>query len=436
MKLTRAGNISFRDRGPDAGVRQKGYPKEANGVSERLFSWGTIFVFCLLIFPLLTVSTPPDDFGLTSATEGIFVSYGQYAEAAIVISIISINAIANITSYVQVVEKNVLAAVFTGLQLMILAASLATGNLLAAGYAVLFLAHTIYFSLFWTLSPDARQFVWKSIRLIVVVFLAIASALYWPPNGRYMGGIHPNNFSQLLILLACLAFYPKLSIRWTVGLLLIAISYAMAISSRYALLAIFVTAAFATFIRVGRIGNVRIIIAPLIAAILGIMGFLFKDSISSLFLLQDSDRGLASGMSGRTDLWSYALPQLVQHPFLGFGFKDRSAYVGTHNGLIDILLQVGLPTGIMLLAFVAYKIFASMRDSISLATTAIGDDVALATMFSIQAVVSAFFQPQLFNFGDVQGIAVLLGLTCLAAPRRIKTPRKGYSLSKRPFQRP
>lgn len=78
--------------------------------------------------------------------------------------------------------------------------------------------------------------------------------------------------------------------------------------------------------------------------------------IANMFLLNDSYRGINSGMSGRTERWLYALYQWLHHDFwLGIGYGESIHYLGfsADNAYITILVELGF-IGLVLYMFILF----------------------------------------------------------------------------------
>jgi O-antigen ligase len=80
---------------------------------------------------------------------------------------------------------------------------------------------------------------------------------------------------------------------------------------------------------------------------IGRMGSFLNDFLS----LSSSQRGLKSGLSGRTSIWDIALRLLRTHNrwLFGFGYRAGDRMVGTiDNGYVQLLFESGLIAGLMI----------------------------------------------------------------------------------------
>jgi O-antigen ligase len=75
------------------------------------------------------------------------------------------------------------------------------------------------------------------------------------------------------------------------------------------------------------------------------------DYVSDFLALTSSQRGLKSGLSGRTNIWEIAFRLLRMHNrwLFGFGYRAGDRMVGTiDNGYIQLLFESGLIAGLMI----------------------------------------------------------------------------------------
>ncbi len=66
-------------------------------------------------------------------------------------------------------------------------------------------------------------------------------------------------------------------------------------------------------------------------------------SLGAFFQLDDPDRGLSTGATGRTEVWKIAWNLFLQNPILGVGFRAHEKYPGlsasSHNGYLALLVE-------------------------------------------------------------------------------------------------
>jgi O-antigen ligase len=231
------------------------------------------------------------------------------------------------------------------------------------------------------------------------------------PQDRWVGGIHPNIFSQASIIVAFSGIMilsgPKKALAILVALLI-----AYIVDSRYALATVlilffgdfllnFIWTKPRTLIAIG-----SVIVLTIVVVYLQTSNHFFTEA----FAIYDQDRGLSSGFTGRDYNWSFFLPQLSEHPFFGYGFRNRLAFIGPHNGFMQYILENGLVISIPFLSALFFilisNISAFSRSLSDRAFQAHEGRVVLLTLLAI--FFGANIQPQLLSFGDEFGPLTLL----------------------------
>lgn len=242
---------------------------------------------------------------------------------------------------------------------------------------------------------------------VLALFILLAYALHGPPAGRWLGGIHPNVFAASCVALVGLSFFGP---RWWSDLaLFIALAASLGVSSRYAMLVCILLYCLVWSFNIRHMGPLRLLF--LIAMPMSLFfDFLIRAEgsvLSNALQLQDAARGLASGISGRDGHWAYFLPQFLEHPLLGYGFRNRAAYIGAHNGFLDICLQMGLIGAAPFFLFWLMRLGRLFKDAAATPKTEFrGRQFALLLGLSLGAQL----QPQFINFGDPFGMMVIFCL--------------------------
>lgn len=241
----------------------------------------------------------------------------------------------------------------------------------------------------------------------LVGFIALAYLLLGPPDNRWLGGIHPNIFGASCVAAFSLSLFGPPW--WRDFTLVVVLAAAVSISSRYAMVTcimIYLSYSALNWRAIGRI-RLTIITALTLFAALSLTFDLEKSIIGGALKLSDSSRGLESGASGRDRHWNLFLPQLLDSPLYGFGFRNRGSYFGAHNGFLDIFLQTGLIGGLLFLTHYFIRIATLFKEALALP-----QGVERGKLFSILLGISvgALFQPQLFSFGDPFGITAMICL--------------------------
>ena len=94
---------------------------------------------------------------------------------------------------------------------------------------------------------------------------------------------------------------------------------------------------------------------------------------------------------------------------MGFGFRKRDLYQGTHNGFLNFALENGvIVTTLFFLAMLS--IFKDGIARLHQSNTNKRDIIVVLGSWVAWAF-AAFFQPQLVNFGDATGIMTIFLLT-------------------------
>ena len=242
-----------------------------------------------------------------------------------------------------------------------------------------------------------------AVSATLVLFVAVHGA----PTGRWIGGIHPNHIGAFALLAAFLAAQSGHSFRWIIYL--IAIFFTILVSSRYAMIAIAMIVVADYLASMSRF-DLRRAIGLVILSAMFFLAILFGHEVIAHWLaLHDSARGIESGFTGRAEMWNRFAPQILERPFVGFGFRQRDLYYGTHNGFLDFALE----NGVIVATLFFFAILSIIREGVvKLRKCDKGKRNIIITAASWFAwAFSGFFQPQLVNFGDAFGIMTMFLLT-------------------------
>jgi hypothetical protein len=278
------------------------------------------------------------------------------------------------------------------------------GFYVGAVYAGLLLICVLICSSFWCLPEKYRLLFYKFLFVLNVVYVSLAFIMYGAPQNRFVGGIHPNIFSQASIILAFSALMFLSGWKKT-AVILASLFVAFLVDSRYALATVFIMY-FGLLLLDTR---VKAKLLSLVFFIALIAMFLFTNVFSELFSLNDATRGLSSGVSGRSSNWDYFLPQLSEHPFFGYGFRNHD-FVGAHNGFMQYVLENGLVISFLFFSALLLKLISNVSavwHSLSDRTFQAHEGrVVSVTLLAI--IFAANLQPQLINFGDEFGPLTLM----------------------------
>ena len=241
----------------------------------------------------------------------------------------------------------------------------------------------------------------------LVAFAIGAFLILGPPTDRWLGGIHPNIFGTVCVGAFALSLFGPTW--WRDVTLIVVLAVSVSISSRYTMVTCVLIYLLFFFFNWSAIGRIRLTITILIAlvAIVSLMVDPQNSPLASALELNSSSRGLGSGASGRDVHWSYFLPQLFERPILGFGFRNRSAFFGAHNGFLNLILQIGVVGASLFFLFYLLRLTSLFRELLASPASAERGKI-LSILLGVS--VGAQLQPQFFSFGDPFGIVAMLCL--------------------------
>lgn len=257
--------------------------------------------------------------------------------------------------------------------------------------------------------------------LVLTAFVIFTYVALGPPEDRWLGGIHPNVFGSACVALIALSLFgPRY---WIDIAFAISFAAALGVSSRYAMVTGVLIYSLFWALNWRHAGAVRMSVVVLGVLYL-IANALFSTSggiIGEILMLDNPGRGLSSGISGRDEHWIYFLPQFFDRPLLGYGFRNRSAYFGPHNGFLEIFLQIGVVGAIFFFAYWFLRLKDLIKEYLSIPRTELRGRllvILLGLSFGAQ------LQPQFFSFGDPFGICAMI---CLFARNNIEKQRYGVT---------
>jgi O-antigen ligase len=149
-------------------------------------------------------------------------------------------------------------------------------------------------------------------------------------------------------------------------------------------------------------------IAAFGAALAGFNIFeMIGDQINHVLMLDDSNRGVDSGGSGRSDLWAAAYNLWATHPIFGVGFKGHTQFMPgnmlAHNAFLGLLADNGL-----------VGLFGYMLLSIGACICLLRRGFKGVTMFGYRAAilfpyfVYGMVESRAFSFGNTYSVLFLL----------------------------
>jgi O-antigen ligase len=146
-----------------------------------------------------------------------------------------------------------------------------------------------------------------------------------------------------------------------------------------------------------------------------------------ILLLNDPNRGIGSGFTGRVGLWKAGLEGFWEKPIFGHGFRAQQAYSGSHSGYIKLFVETGFVGGMLMLGAVLvetvrrYRLASRFRDlpdsaapGINVVETMRLNAVVFSTLIMVLAV---WVYEQLYiNLGSIVSLVFWL---MMAAPTYI-----------------
>jgi O-antigen ligase len=131
------------------------------------------------------------------------------------------------------------------------------------------------------------------------------------------------------------------------------------------------------------------------------------NSVNSVFMITDEHRGIDSGGSGRTELWTAAVNLWLSHPIFGVGFKGHPLMMPdqmlAHNAYLGMLADVGVVGFGSYMLITAVAIYYILRR---------GDrglreyPLRVAIIFSY--ILYGMLESRAFSFGNTYSILFLL----------------------------
>jgi len=208
--------------------------------------------------------------------------------------------------------------------------------------------------------------------LMVALFVA-ALFLIHGLGDRTVGAIQPNQLARTaLVVTACGLFFSG-----TTRFVMVAFSLAVvgAVSSRASLVA-FVMLVLGYYLVSGL--NVRKLTVTLVFVV-GLIGVELASTAASgdgavsgavraTLHLDDPVRGWEGGFTGRFEIWSAGVEHIARRPLVGYGFRTRETAdpslgerMSAHNGFLNLVLDVGIVGGALILLAFGYDIGKRLR---------------------------------------------------------------------------
>jgi O-antigen ligase len=358
----------------------------------------SLWAWCaLLSFPLITV----DAYEATTNVVLIYQGAGLLLFVIVTMAVVPFRAAGALKRYTPFQAAIVLVILLSlALQFHGPEASIIEG----IAYTLALIAVISCLSAVWTMRPDELATCLGGIAVVLVASGVCAIAVFGWPEGRRVGGIHPNAFGSIMLAGFVSSQFCEGFVM--VGLRVVCVILAAAVSSRFAVIGCLL--AFLIVEMRSRASRSRLALLALAgAACLLLFPYLLMDVLA----LDDPARNLDSGFTGRDDQWSIALAAIADAPF-GLGFKRPPADAVGHNGYLRWLVEFGVVGGSLLIVSTLSTVVIALIE----ASLFSGADDRLRRFASARAgglvamIFASFFQPQLFNLGDIHGLTVMLML--------------------------
>jgi hypothetical protein len=168
----------------------------------------------------------------------------------------------------------------------------------------------------------------------------------WTESGRYtfIYGTQPNLGGEILFAGFIAFCFARLNTKLIFGTFALYCFVISLLEARAAMLSMLI--AFSLYVYVEKIRRFAPIERIAFISILGVIFVLYCalnwDSISNLFLLDDSYRGAGTGVAGRGQRWENAWNTFLQFPLFGVGFGYFSYDLTPHSMWLGMLSTMGL----------------------------------------------------------------------------------------------
>ncbi len=233
---------------------------------------------------------------------------------------------------------------------LVIAASLVG---LSAGTAAYVVLVAYCFTLATALSAIALEvddFLTGLLSAVAIGIAAVMLLMIWDGNysyGRLMGRSGPNYWGMN----ALTAFFAALALRsfpLKISIMALATLVAYLCQSRGTIMAIAAGAGVVWLLALYQTNGfqrVLLVVATIVAVAVTVIAF--SDFIfTKLLLMQDRERGMGSGGTGRYLAWVQTFDAFTQHPWFGVGYRQHERYLtaasSSHNAYLAALADTGL----------------------------------------------------------------------------------------------
>jgi O-antigen ligase len=318
-----------------------------------------------------------------------------------------------------------------------ISASMSTSGLYAvATWAVFVLGH-----LYWSsdYAVVRRVLVFCGLLLFAWLFALLLRHGLTLGFGGSIGGINRNSTSAVaMAAMICCVLSGNRVVRW--GGIACCALFAVMVTSRGTMLALGVFFAVYYTLHKGTLRAVwhAALAMFLVASLLLVSGFLKDVILEDVMRLNDPNRGLGTGFTGRVESWKHGMEVFWERPLFGHGFRAQLSGeegLGSHSGYITLLIETGVFGTLLAVSAVVVEAIrrihrvSQLRNNAIASTSGIDlqeshrlNTIACATMATM--LTYWIYEPLYLNLGTAISVVFFL---MFAAPDYV--PRKWSTAS-------
>lgn len=295
-------------------------------------------------------------------------------------------------------------------------------------YALATVCVLLVTKLFWETDYHVVRRVLTLTGALLFGWLFILLLHHGMPKGLFstIGGINRNTIGTLVLAaMICMQFANHRMLRLAaIGL---AVSFLIIVTSRGCMLAlgVFVAVYYILLQGTARAVGHALLGFFLAACVLLASSFLQKTVFEDVLRINDPNRGVGSGFTGRVDNWKGNLEKFRKRPILGHGFRSTASltYSGSaHSGYIALLVDSGIIGATLVVGAVGTAIIQRtllIQKIRPLAQQAYADP-ALQSAIHLNLIVVAtlctaltlwIYEPLYINLGNVMSVMFFLMFT-------------------------
>ena len=221
------------------------------------------------------------------------------------------------------------------------------------------------FSLFIAKVGDGYYNVLKYYALLGVPVLLYLLSIVFGNEGRGTLDIQPNYFG-LVVLSVVVSSLCLDNLKLKIITYFLAVTVLLFVSSRASLLCTFLVLLIDGFLLskflllkvVRKEARVVLFVFYMLLSFYALI-----DILADIFYINDSYRGIESGLSGRDKLWALAIDLWKSYVLFGVGYGNSSAQLGfvVDNAYINALLEVGVLGFLVYLMILIFSFFRSLE---------------------------------------------------------------------------